>query len=216
MGWLPIVTVSELIFPTLVRVFYLMATYGIGGLIISTIRAVEICLDSESIYRIFDIDLVGLRVYEFKIWPTMPGFKPREVVQRICGLANTQGMDKPSTHSLTVINRVLHHMISLSCYHETNIETRSPIMRHFSWILFWWGNRSTWGTWWWCTWSYVVRAWPEYSPMATPSPKCSRMSGLIWAERQILRPPTVMTRMMICRWGWWNLRRPMMVLGLDE
>ena len=73
-------TVSELIFPTLVRVFYLRATYSIGGPIISTIRAVEICLDSESIYRIFDIDLVGLRVYESKIWPTMPGFEPREVL----------------------------------------------------------------------------------------------------------------------------------------
>ena len=50
-------------------------------------------------------------MYESKIWPTMPGFEPREVVQRICGLAGAQGMGKPSAHNLTVINRVLHHMI---------------------------------------------------------------------------------------------------------
>ena len=63
-------------------------TYGIGGPIISIVRGVEIRLDPESICRIFDIALVGLRVYESKIWPTMPGFEPREVVQRICGLAD--------------------------------------------------------------------------------------------------------------------------------
>ena len=31
---------------------------------------------------------VGLRVYESKIWPTMPRFKLREVIKRICGLPN--------------------------------------------------------------------------------------------------------------------------------
>ena len=42
MGWLLVVTISKLIFPTLVRAFYLRATYGLGGPIISTIRGVEI------------------------------------------------------------------------------------------------------------------------------------------------------------------------------
>ncbi|KAL6318608.1 hypothetical protein AAG906_000686 [Vitis piasezkii] len=49
--------------------FYLRATYGMGDPIISTVREVEICLDSESICHIFNIALVGLRVYESKIWP---------------------------------------------------------------------------------------------------------------------------------------------------
>ncbi|RVX02234.1 Copia protein [Vitis vinifera] len=65
----------------------------------------------ESICRILDIPPVGLRVYEAKTWPTMPGFEPREVVQRLYGLADPQGMGKPSAHSLTVTSRVLHHMI---------------------------------------------------------------------------------------------------------
>ena len=67
MGWLPMVTISEQIFSTLVRAFYLRTTYGIGGPIISTIRGVKIQLDLESIYRIFDITPIGLRVYESKI-----------------------------------------------------------------------------------------------------------------------------------------------------
>ncbi|RVW45577.1 hypothetical protein CK203_092097 [Vitis vinifera] len=79
MGWLPIVMISEPIFPTLVRAFYSRATYGLGG--------------------------------PAKAWPTVPGFEPREVVQRLCGLADPQGMGKPSAHSLTVTSRVLHHMI---------------------------------------------------------------------------------------------------------
>ena len=111
MGWLPVVTVSEPIFLTLARAFYSRMTYGIGGPIISTTRGVEIRLDSESICRIFDIAPIGLGVYKSKILSTMPGFEPREVVQRICKLVDTQGMGKPLAHNLTVISRVLHHMI---------------------------------------------------------------------------------------------------------
>ena len=103
--------ISELIFPTLVRAFYSRVTYGHGGSIISTVRGVEIQLDPESVCRILDITPVGLRVYESKAWPTLAGFEPIEAIQRMCCLADTQGMGKPSARSLTVRCRVLHHMI---------------------------------------------------------------------------------------------------------
>ena len=111
MGWWPVVMILELIFSTPVHAFYSRVTYGLGRSIISTVRGVEIQLDLESIYRIFNIVPVGLRVYESKVWPTVPGFEPKKAIQRMCGLEDTQGMGKPSTHSLTVICRVLHHMI---------------------------------------------------------------------------------------------------------
>ncbi|RVW76433.1 Retrovirus-related Pol polyprotein from transposon RE1 [Vitis vinifera] len=66
MGWLPVVTISKSIFPTLIRAFYSRVTYGLGGPIMSTIRGVEIELSPESICRILDIPSVGLRVYESK------------------------------------------------------------------------------------------------------------------------------------------------------
>ncbi|RVX16560.1 Retrovirus-related Pol polyprotein from transposon RE1 [Vitis vinifera] len=113
MGWLPVVTISEPVFPTLVQAFYSRATYGLRGPVLSTVRGVEIRLSPESICRILDIPSVGLRIYEAKAWPTVPGFEPREVVQRLCGLVDPQGMGKPSAHSLTVTSRVLHHMICL-------------------------------------------------------------------------------------------------------
>ena len=93
------------------RAFYSRVTYGLGGHIISTIRGVEIQLDPESIFHILDIAPVGLMVYESKAWPTMPGFEPREAIQRMCNLETAQAMVKLSAHSLTVISQVLHHMI---------------------------------------------------------------------------------------------------------
>ena len=98
-------------FLTLVRVFYSRVIYGIGGLIISTVRGVEIRLDSKNIFCIFDIAPVGLKVYKPKIWLTVSGFEPIEAIQRMCGLVDAFRMGKPSAHSLTVISRVLHHMI---------------------------------------------------------------------------------------------------------
>ena len=80
MGWLPVVTILEPIFSTLVGAFYLRATYGLGDLIISTVKGVEIQLDPESICHIFDIAPIGLRVSESKAWPTVPGFEPRKAI----------------------------------------------------------------------------------------------------------------------------------------
>ena len=81
-------TISEPIFPTLVQTFYSRETYGLGGPVLSIVRGVEIRLSPESICRILDIPSVGLRVYEAKAWPTVPGFEPREAIQRLCELAD--------------------------------------------------------------------------------------------------------------------------------
>ena len=77
----------------------------------SIVRGVEIRLNLKNICHIFYIPSVGLQVYEFKVWPTMSVFKPREAIQRLCSLVDASGMGKPSTHSLTVTSRVLHHII---------------------------------------------------------------------------------------------------------
>ena len=90
-----VVTISELVFPTLVQAFYSRVNYGMGGPIISTVRGVEICLDLESIYHIFDIAPIGLRVYESNIWPTVLGFEPRETIQRICAFQMPRGWANP-------------------------------------------------------------------------------------------------------------------------
>ena len=80
MGWLPIITILEPIFLTLVLAFYSRATYGLGDSIISTVRGVEIQLDLESICRFFDIARVGLKVYESKTWHIVSDFELREAI----------------------------------------------------------------------------------------------------------------------------------------
>ena len=82
-----------------------------GGPITSIVREVEIQLDSESIYHIFYIAPIGLRVYESQIRPAVLGFEPRETIQSICGLLDAYEMGKPLAHSLTVISKVLHHIL---------------------------------------------------------------------------------------------------------
>ncbi|KAL6312371.1 hypothetical protein AAG906_008043 [Vitis piasezkii] len=62
-GLTPDLTISEPIFPTLVRAFYSRVTYGHGGPIVSTVRGVQIKLDPETICRILDIAPVGLRAF---------------------------------------------------------------------------------------------------------------------------------------------------------
>ena len=80
--------ISKPIFPTLMWAFYSQATYRLGGPVLSIVRGVEIRLSLKSICRILDIPSVRLRVYEAKAWPTVPGFEPREAVQRLCNLAD--------------------------------------------------------------------------------------------------------------------------------
>ena len=69
-----VVTILEPIFPTLVQAFYSRAIYNMGDLIISIVQGVEIRLDPESICCIFNIALIGLRVYKSNMWPIVLGF----------------------------------------------------------------------------------------------------------------------------------------------
>lgn len=65
-------------------------THYMGGPISSTVKEVEICSDHN-----FDVALDELKVYKSKIWPTILGFEPKKVIQRICGLPNAHGIGKP-------------------------------------------------------------------------------------------------------------------------
>ncbi|KAL6327235.1 hypothetical protein AAG906_015585 [Vitis piasezkii] len=73
-----------------------------------TISRIE--LNVDSICRILGVPTFGLRIYESKVWPTIPIFELKEVIQRICGLSYGHGMGKPSARILIVIYRVFHHI----------------------------------------------------------------------------------------------------------
>ena len=110
-GWFPTISLSEPVFPTLVWAFYAKARFCVRGPISCTLRGVEINLNANVIFWILGVPKIGLRIYESKVWPTIPGFELRQAIQRIYELPDAHQMGNPSTHSSTIINKVLHHML---------------------------------------------------------------------------------------------------------
>ncbi|WJZ84204.1 hypothetical protein VitviT2T_003819 [Vitis vinifera] len=109
MGWLPIVSVNEFVYPKVVKCFYSNMTFEDKGPITTTINGVQIVFDVAALCRILEIPNEGVCLYEAKKWPRVEGFKPAEALQRLCGYPRS---DRPTSHLLTVLSRILHHMIS--------------------------------------------------------------------------------------------------------
>ena len=75
----------------------------------TTVNGVQIKFDVAKLCKILDILNEGAYLYESKKWPRVDGFKPTEAVQRLCGY---QKAGRPTSHSLTMLSRILQHMIS--------------------------------------------------------------------------------------------------------
>ena len=103
MGWLPIVSVKEFLYPKVVKCFYSNMTFEDEGPITTTINGVQIIFNVVELCQILEIPNEGVCLYEAKKWPRVEGFKPAEAIQRLC---------RPTSHLLTVLSRILHHMIS--------------------------------------------------------------------------------------------------------
>ena len=109
MGWLPIVSVKEFVYPKVVKCFYSNMTFEDEGPITATINGVRIVFDVAELCKILEIPNEGVCLYEAKKWPRVEGFKPAEAIQRLCGYPRSS---RPISHLLTVLSRILHHMIS--------------------------------------------------------------------------------------------------------
>ena len=55
-------------------------------------------LDEDAICHILGVSIVGLRIYESKVWHIILGLEPKEAIKRICGMLNAHGMGKLSAH----------------------------------------------------------------------------------------------------------------------
>ena len=83
------------------------------GPITTNINGVEIMFDVTELCKILDIPNEGFYLYESKKWPRVKGFKPTEVVHRLCGYEKAT---KPTSHSLITLSWVLRHMVSYIFY----------------------------------------------------------------------------------------------------
>ena len=109
MGWLPIVSVKEFLYPRVVKCFYSNMTFEDEGPITTTINGVQIVFNVAKLCQILEIPNEGVCLYEAKKWPRVEGFKPAEAIQRLCSYPRSS---RPTSHLLTVSSRILHHMIS--------------------------------------------------------------------------------------------------------
>ena len=85
MGWLPIVSVKEFLYPRVVKCFYCNMTFEDEGPISATINGIQINFDVTELCQILDIPNEGPCLYESKKWPRVDGFKPAEAILRLCG-----------------------------------------------------------------------------------------------------------------------------------
>ncbi|WJZ87432.1 hypothetical protein VitviT2T_006811 [Vitis vinifera] len=109
MGWLPIISMKEFVYPRVVKCFYYNMKFEYQGPITTTINGVQINFDVAELCKILDIPNEGVCLYEAKKWPRVEGFKAAEAIQRLCGYPKS---GRPTSHSLTVLSHILHHMIS--------------------------------------------------------------------------------------------------------
>ena len=69
MGWLPIVSIKEFLYPRVVKCFYCNMKFEDEGSISTTINGVQINFDVPELRQILDIPNEGVCLYEAKKWP---------------------------------------------------------------------------------------------------------------------------------------------------
>ena len=74
----------------------------------TTINGVQINFDVAKLCQILDIPNERVCLYEAKKCPRVEGFKAAEAIQRLCGYLKS---GRPTSHSLTVLSRILQPLI---------------------------------------------------------------------------------------------------------
>ena len=82
MGWLPLVTLREPVYPTLVQIFFDRANVS-GSRITSMLQGIEFDLGAYDLFHLLSVPSTGVRVFETKTRPQIDGFDLVAVVQRL-------------------------------------------------------------------------------------------------------------------------------------
>ncbi|KAJ9671085.1 hypothetical protein PVL29_027195 [Vitis rotundifolia] len=105
MGWLPIVSMKEFLYPRVVKVFYYNMKFEDEGPISTTVN-------------VLNIPNEGVCLYEVKKWSRVEGFKPPEAIKRLCGY---QKSNRPTSHSLTMLRGHRYDVSFLEAFLVDNI-----------------------------------------------------------------------------------------------
>ena len=77
------------------------------GPITTNVNSIKFKFDVGDFCKILDILNEGLCLYEPKKWSKVDGFKPTEVVQRLCRYNKAIKTGRPPTQALTMLSRIL-------------------------------------------------------------------------------------------------------------
>lgn len=86
--------------------------YELRGSIFTSVKAIEIAFDVYHLYATLEILNDGIYIFEFRNWPKVEGFILREVIQRLCGFPFDTIITCPLANSLTILSRLLYHMVT--------------------------------------------------------------------------------------------------------
>ncbi|KAL2461977.1 Uncharacterized protein Adt_45397 [Abeliophyllum distichum] len=111
MGWVPILTLNDKVYPSIVKDFYTKMTFSPGTGITCLFRNKQIKINQELIRSILHLEDGGIRLYTTKTIPHIEKYNP---VKAYCSITEKhfEAAVRLSTNQLTFPYRVLHNIIA--------------------------------------------------------------------------------------------------------
>ncbi|KAL2524804.1 Uncharacterized protein Adt_09858 [Abeliophyllum distichum] len=111
MGWVPILTLNDIVYPSIVKDFYTKMTFSSGTGITCLVRNKRIKITQELIRSILHLEDGGICLYTTKTSPHLEEYNLVEACRRITG-KHFETPSRLSTNQLTLTCRVLHNIIT--------------------------------------------------------------------------------------------------------
>ncbi|KAL2491917.1 Uncharacterized protein Adt_27545 [Abeliophyllum distichum] len=111
MGWVPILTLDDKVYPTLVKEFYTKMKFSPGAGITCLLRNKRIKITPELIRTILHLEDGGVRLYTTKTIPHTNEYDPITACCHVTG-KNFEAAVRLSSNQLTLPCRVLHNIIA--------------------------------------------------------------------------------------------------------
>ncbi|KAL2525601.1 Uncharacterized protein Adt_10655 [Abeliophyllum distichum] len=111
MGWVPILTLNDKVYPTIVKDFYTKINFSLGSGITCLHRNKLIKITHELIRSILHLEDGGVRLYTTKKIPHSDDYDPVKAFCHVIG-KQFEAAVHLSTNQLTISRRILHNIIS--------------------------------------------------------------------------------------------------------
>ena len=116
MGWLPLVTLHDLVYPILVQVFLARARIS-GSHISSTLRGVEFDIGMSKLCHLLSIPRTSAWVFESKTWPQVYDFDPTTAISHLIS-PTAHRVGRLQASSLTHEAHLLHQIVGRHIIHR--------------------------------------------------------------------------------------------------